>query len=122
MCARMYVYVMWTCVCMHVCMHKCVHACLYACMCACVYACVCVCMHVCMCVCMCVCMHVCVCMCVCTRVCLWCFSYDVTSFPYMPEFYLKKYILDSFPSGILPLNVARAVDFAVYQVKATPMT
>jgi hypothetical protein len=35
---------------------------------------------------------------------------------YAPEFYLKKIILDSFPQGVLPNNVADAVDFAVAQV------
>eukprot|EP00472_Partenskyella_glossopodia_P008731 CAMPEP_0197521326 /NCGR_PEP_ID=MMETSP1318-20131121/6607_1 /TAXON_ID=552666 /ORGANISM="Partenskyella glossopodia, Strain RCC365" /LENGTH=274 /DNA_ID=CAMNT_0043073265 /DNA_START=282 /DNA_END=1106 /DNA_ORIENTATION=+ len=36
---------------------------------------------------------------------------------YFPEFYLKKYILDSFPKGELPATHADAVDFVVEQME-----
>uniref|UniRef100_A0A7S2U516 Maspardin n=1 Tax=Lotharella oceanica TaxID=641309 RepID=A0A7S2U516_9EUKA len=41
----------------------------------------------------------------------------VTMLGYMPEFYLKKYILDSFPKGALPGPHADAVDFVVEQLE-----
>jgi len=40
-----------------------------------------------------------------------------TMLGYMPEFYLKKYILDSFPKGNLPGPHADAVDFVVEQLE-----
>jgi len=42
----------------------------------------------------------------------------VTMLGYMPEFYLKKYILDSFPKGALPGPHADAVDFVVEQLES----
>lgn len=32
---------------------------------------------------------------------------------YLPEFYLKKYVLDSFPTGMMEAGIADAVDFVV---------
>ena len=38
------------------------------------------------------------------------------TFPYMPEFYLKRYVLDSFPKGLMESDMAQAVDFMVMQL------
>jgi len=42
----------------------------------------------------------------------------LSMFPYLPDFYLKKYVLDNFRQGPFPANVADAVDFAVVQLEA----
>ncbi|GAB5372067.1 hypothetical protein AAMO2058_001634000 [Amorphochlora amoebiformis] len=40
-----------------------------------------------------------------------------TMLGYMPDFYLKKYILESFPKGEMPATHADAVDFVVEQLE-----